>query len=212
MQASDPSPGRTVSLKLAVFACALTLVLGAGGGFLAGALSVPAAREFFVDALEDERSADVARPQRFERPRFRFQYPGNWKVDRADPDFDPDHLVTVESPGASFFMVLVAEGDLAPADATQAQEQAFSTKLFRAGATRAALHRWGRFEGEGVELTGKQLGLQEGKVRLFSWRAGGATFTVVEQFFAEDRAKVVPGLELVRRTFEVPDVAGDAGT
>ncbi|MBI5545117.1 MAG: hypothetical protein HY901_14600, partial [Deltaproteobacteria bacterium] len=178
MDTSSDSAQRMVTRRTALLLCLGSLVVGGGLGFLGGVLSVPAARSFFAGMFEDERQADVAHPKRFERPGFRFDYPGNWKIDREDSDFDPDHLVSVESPGASFAMVIVAAPELDPAAATRAQEEAFSKKLFRGQATRTPFQKWGRFQGEGVDLGGRILGLSPGAVRVFSFRAGEATFTV----------------------------------
>jgi hypothetical protein len=181
---------------LFLLGCGVGLVVGFG----AGIASVKAAREVFLSIFEDERSAEVDRPQTLDRPAFRLQYPQNWKVKPSGSD----GTFSIESPGQSFVMLVVANGDLDPATSVEAHVSQQTAKVMR-DATRAPFERWGAYTGAGVLLTGSMLGISPGTLRVFAFRAGELTFSVIESTFDYDRAKVAPGFALVERTFQAKD-------
>ena len=45
--------------------------------------------------------ADVKNPKTLDRDGFTLQYPGNWTIDTADPDYNPDRNFTITSEGGS---------------------------------------------------------------------------------------------------------------
>jgi hypothetical protein len=177
---------------------------GAIAGFGAGVASVKAAREAFTSAFQDERSAEVDTPRFINRPGFRLQYPNNWKVDSADSGYDPDRRFSVDSPGQSFVMFVVGTGALDPKVALQAHVGQQTSKVMR-DATQTPFTQWGAFAGTGMLLTGKKLGLSPGTIRIFAFRVGDHTFTVIESTSDDDRSKVAPGFALIERTFQVLD-------
>jgi hypothetical protein len=199
LQASAPARKRPV-LAIAIVAFAA----GGGLGFMAGVLSVKGARDFATSMVRSERPATVGQPITVDRPQFRFQHPGNWTVDTKANDYDPDHLFSVDSPGHSFALFIVAEGDLSPKVSVDAQVAAQTAKVIK-GATQTALTQWGSHTGEGVLLTGKQLGITPGTILVFAFRENDSTYTVVASTFDEDRASVQPGFDLIARTFRVKD-------
>jgi hypothetical protein len=179
------------------------IALGAFGlGVGTGILAVKSGREFVASLFESEKKADVARPKTVDRPLFRFDYPGNWTIDTADEDYDPDHSFSVESPGESLAMFQIAEAELDPKETLEIHAQLQSDKLLK-GAARTAFTAWGKHTGEGVLLRGKMLGIVPGSVRIFCFQAGGQTIVVIESTYDEDRANVLPGFELIERSFEI---------
>jgi hypothetical protein len=189
------SPGRKNGSLL------FLLGFGLGGvvGFGAGIASVKAAREAFTSIFQDERSAEVDRPQRLDRPAFRLEYPENWTLKPGDQGLDG--MFSIDSPGQSFVMFVIATGALDPAASVEAHVGQQTAKLMR-DATRAPFDRWGTYSGVGVLLTGNMLGISPGTIRIFAFRVGERTFTVIESTFDDDRSKVAPGFALVERTFE----------
>lgn len=180
---------------------AVAFFAGGAVGFASGLLSVKGARDFFSAMTQSEQRADVGTPVVVERPAFRFEHPANWKIDASDKDYDPDHLFTLDTPGQSFMMFVVAEATVDPKEALETNVTA-QQKVVK-GAVREPFTRWGSFDGAGAVLRGKHLGITPGSVRIFAWQSGGRTFTVVQSTFDEDRDKVSPGFELVARTFRV---------
>jgi len=181
---------------------ALGVGVGLAIGFGLGVLSVKKARDAFASVFNDEKSADVVHTTAIDRPGFQLKYPGNWKVDTANASYEPDHHFTIDSPGLSFVMFSVADGDLAPKVAADAVVTAMIAKVMQ-NATRTPLTHWGAFDGEGAVLDGKNIGITPARVRVFAFRASGHTFTVTESTFDEDRAMVAPGLALVEGSFQV---------
>jgi hypothetical protein len=197
-QPPTQSAGRRVPLWLT----GVLFALGGLLGFGAGVLSTQAARDFLRAALKDEQRADVSSRKSVSRPGFHFEMPGNWQIDTRSPDYDPDHQFSLETPGQSFLMFIIADAEL---DATAILEKHVDAQRARAlkSAERSGFLGWGAHQGQGARLSGKYLGLTPGTVRIFVFVAAGRTYTVVESTYDEDVALVEPGFRLVERTFRV---------
>lgn len=180
----------------------VAFALGGAVGFCAGVLSVESAREFIADLFQSEERALVDAPKRLERQHFSLDYPGNWAIDVKDPDYDPDHLFSIESPGDSSVMFLIAEGDLVVEDALE-QHVAAQLESTIKGAKRTPFDRYGSFQGHGALLQGKVLGMVSGSVRIFCFRRGDRTFQIIELVYDEDRVKVDPGLRVIEKSLRL---------
>jgi hypothetical protein len=192
-------PGNKRGWGMFLLGCAVGGVVGFG----AGVASVKAVREIFLSAFQDERSAEVDQPQLVDRPAFRLQYPQNWKVDTADTSYDPDRMFSIDSPGTSFVLFSILTGEIDPQLALDAQVNQHQKVIH--DATRTPFERWGAYPGKGMLLTGKKLDISPGTVRIFAFRVGERTFTVVESTSDDDRSKVAPGFALVERSFRVKE-------
>ena len=62
--------------------------------------------------------------------------------------------------------------------------------------------RWGKFDGMGVQLVGKDLG-DPSEVRIFSHSTGEMSFVVTEFFDVASKQHVQPGYDLIERTFTI---------
>jgi hypothetical protein len=184
---------------------ALFLVLGGALGFGGGVLSVSGARAVFAALFRSEQAADVKGSTKLDRPAFELSYPGNWKVDTSATDYDPDHMFSIDSSGNSFALFVVAETTALEPSAVVEEHAKLQTEKVVKGATRTPFTKWGAFEGSGVTLTGKMLGITPGVVRIFAWRSATRTFTVVESTYDDDRANVSPGFDLIARSFRVKE-------
>lgn len=152
-------------------------VVGCGVGFAAGVFSVQSARQFLVGLFASERPAAVTQPIAVERPAFRFEFPGNWSVDTKDSDYDPDHMFSVDSPGQSFVMFVIADGEVEPKTAVDEHASAQMARMMKDG-RRTPLTTWGGRSCEGALISGKHLGLAPGTIRVFSFRERQKTFTI----------------------------------
>jgi hypothetical protein len=182
-----------------VIAC---VVLGIGVGFAVGRGLVSGAHALFHQHFHDERSAAVNHPVTVERPAFRFQHPGNWRVDDQSRKYDPDHLFTIHSPGNSFILIAIDDAGTEPQDLLDRHVEAQTTKVMK-NPQRTPFTQWGAYRGVGMLLTGKHLGFKSGTIRIFAFREHGKSFTVVQSTFDDDRADVQPGFDLVERSFHV---------
>jgi hypothetical protein len=179
----------------------LFLLIGLGAGFLLGLGATQAGSAVLEAFMTSEAPADVAHAKSYARPGFSFKYPGNWKVDVEDKDHDPDHFLTVESPGSCMIMLIVFDTALAPEDMVQKQVDAFVPKLLSSPA-RTPITTWGKYSGTGVLLKGKILSINPGAVRIFSHANEKRSFVTVEQCYDEDIKDVQPGLDLISSSFD----------
>jgi len=178
------------------------LLIGGVIGFFIGVSSVHEARGVLTGMFHAEQKAGTETPVVLERTSFRLQTPGNWKVDTTDPDYDADHMFSIDSPGQSFAMFQVLEGAVDPKAIVEKQVDAQTSRVVKE-ATQTPFDKWGRYAGEGVLLKGKLLGTVPGEIRIFAFREGSQTFSIVETTYDEDRSSVQPGFELIERSFEV---------
>jgi len=199
--AEPPHPPKARPVLAIAIAC---FVLGCGCGFLVGVLSVKGARELASNLFRSERAAQVNQAIAVDRPAFQFEYAGNWHIDTESKDYDPDHMFSIDSPGQSFLMVVVADGELSPHVAVEKQVEAHTKKVMKE-ATKTELTEWGAHAGEGVLLKGKHLGISPGTIRIFAFREQGTTYSVIESTYDDDRANVQPGFDLIARTFRVKE-------
>lgn len=187
-----------------VLALLFGLFVGCAGGFVLGIASTKGGSAFLSEMVTSEAAANVRAPKSMKRGAFELEYPGNWKIDEADEDYDPDHLFSIESPGSCHVSVVVFDSVTEAQVSVDAQVKALVPKIVK-DPSRTPFDRWGRFEGAGVKLEGKILGINQGNVRIFAHASEeeDVTFTIVEFCYDEDMADVRPGFELLERTFEL---------
>ena len=175
-------------------------IAGIVTGFFLGVWSTEVGSDFLEDLASEEEPADVDHPKKIVREGFRLEYPGNWQIDTADADYDPDHLFSIDSPGSVFVMFIMIDLPTDPSDNVEEQVGQFSKLI--AHPVKSPFQRWGVFSGEGVLLKGRILGMKAG-VRIFSHSAEDKSFIVVHQYFDEDLTDVEPGFKLIERTFQL---------
>ncbi|OGQ24442.1 MAG: hypothetical protein A2138_14050 [Deltaproteobacteria bacterium RBG_16_71_12] len=176
-------------------------VAGNATGFLAGVSSVSAGRSFIEDMVTTEQPADIEKQLRIERPGFELSYPGNWRIDDKDEDYDPDRLFSIESPGSASVTISVMPV-VADLDDVMETQREVHRKLMPAPAATTTLVHWGAFDGKGMRMEGRIFGMK-GTITAFAATSDGRTLMIVSQVFDDDRASVVPGLELIERTLKL---------
>jgi hypothetical protein len=184
---------------------AIALIVGIVMGFALGVMTSKAGKQLLDDLLAIESRAEVDRPQSLERPRFRVEYPGNWKIDSDDEDYDPDGLISIDSPGSSYVQLTFSqdEGDLdsiLEIYLDQFRELMSEEK-------EEALFRYAGMEGKGVTLRGKVMGYQE-RIRIFALHSQGITVTVAELAPISDLKLVQPGLNLIEKSLRIKPPPG----
>ena len=206
MPPPDPSsPRKRYALPLACFVAGCSVV-----GFVAGVLSLKGAQRFVAGLFESERAATVEQTITVNRPAFRFEYPGNWRIDITDSDYDPDHMFSVDSPGQSFVMFAIAEGELEPEMMVEKQVAAQLSRTMKDGA-KTPLSQWGTRSVKGALLKGKYLGIAPGTIRVVAFRGHQKTYTIIESTYDEDRAMVQAGFDLIARTFHLKGPSSEGG-
>ncbi len=197
---SPPPPAGMSKVAVAL----LFLFIGLTVGFCGGVGATKAGSALLQGFVSDEAAADVGQPKSYVRPGFSFKYPANWKIDagEGEADADPNHHVSVESPGSCLTMLFLFDIAVAPSSSIDAHVKAFVPKLL-AAPSRTPFTTWGKYTGEGVVLKGKLLGINEGSVRVFAYSNEKRSFVAVEQCYDEDMGQVKPGFDLVSSSFEL---------
>lgn len=149
--------------------------------------------------------ADVSNTRWFHQGNsFTFYYPGNWKVETDYGDYDPDGYVCVTATQDVMVEILFHEvqgdGDeVAAVDTAIAFYHDFIAGLQEIG----TFQEWGRHEGTGRLLQGVSEG-QECFLRVFvSILESGNQLEIHEIWLKDDEAAVLPGIQLIRSSFEL---------
>lgn len=184
--------------------CGVGMFLGCAGGLLIGVGSTGAGDDLIESLVSTERRADVKDKKSIVRPAFTLQHPGNWKVDTEDEDYDPNHMFSIDSPGNCFTMFIVFDTVTDPDDTVQSQIDTYVPKLMK-NPTQTPFTKWGRYEGTGMKLEGRVLGVTPGSLRVFSHADEKAdlSFVVVESCYDEDRKATEAGFALIEDTFQL---------
>ena len=183
-----------------LLAVIVSFIVGGVVGFIAGVASTKAGSEFLDELVEQETQADVEHPKNMVRPAFELQYPGNWRIDTDDEDYDQDQLFSIESPGAAFAMFVIGQMETDPEQGLKNQLEAFGRIYQNAPATR--FERYGSYAGKGAVLKAKVLGVAT-TARLFSMYEDGWTVMITQQCPDEDLKYVEDGLSLIEESFRL---------
>ncbi len=191
---------KTYSLPALVVTALVAFGLGAGLGFGAG-IGVSGAGAALLDGLvESEAPADVDHPVALERRGFALSYPGNWTIDTADEDYDPDEAFSIDSPGSAFASLRFYGLEMDPEDHVTAQQGAFARLMPEAKVERFT--RLGELDGRGMILRGRMLTIPA-TVKIFAHARPDATLLVVMQTPDDDAPMTEPGFALIARTLKL---------
>jgi hypothetical protein len=182
----------------------VAFLIGGALGFVGGICATKVGRGFVETLFESEHQANVSQKKNLVGNGFRLSYPGNWKVDTEDKNYDKDHCFCIESSGANSIMFAIFDTQMDPDAEVQSQVEEMQRKLMP-NSTKTTFARWGAYEGKGVCLKGKMLGMMTGSMRIFCHAGPNRTFMVSEQVADEDLPAVQPGLNLVESTFKMKE-------
>lgn len=173
----------------------LVLPVAAYGFLILGAFAF-----FFISALGP---ADVANPLRFaEGQTMTFSYPGNWWIDIDDPDYDPDTYISVEPMHDAFVEILYFESDMTEVDSLSETVEGYEEVM--SGLREIdRFDRWGRFTGTGRLLQGVIEGQSYSLQVFVSLQDSGNQLEIHELWLKADEAVVIPGIRLIRSSFEL---------
>jgi hypothetical protein len=187
-----------ILILVALVAGALVLWRTGLGAFIA---------EVLRDAMRRSIPADIASPKTLTGTAYSLSYPGNWRVETEDEDFDVDAYVCIDAPGGGNVVVQVVYDE----DSVRKQVQATADRI--AAQLRLTekheLRAWGEHEGHGFEMPSTFF-RNAGRIRVFGFaprpprKAGGpSVLVIIETRFDADEEKHGPGYELIERTFRL---------
>ena len=181
-----------------IVATALAFVIGSAIWLVLSVYSTQFAKDFLAVLSAVEVPADVKQPNKIERGKFRLHYPGNWTIDTADEEYDPDHYFTIESPGFASISLEFLEEEYDPRDTVDTYIEIYRDVFSKA--TEEPFTHWGRYSGEGIHIRGRVEGIRA-EVKMFCHSAAGQSLIVTEYCQEEDLQDVRPGFKLIEDSF-----------
>jgi hypothetical protein len=137
----------------------------------------------------------------FIRTAFRFDYPATWTVDEKDKDYDPDHMFTIDASVGGMVTVVIFDAVIDPAKTLSTNVKMQEKNI--PGATKTEFKQWGRYDGAGMTLQGKVLGVAKSTYRIFVFNASEKTFLITELIPDDEEQQLAPGFRAVEETFQV---------
>lgn len=186
------------NVRVSVFIASVVVFLIVG--FFLGIVALNGGKSFISMLVEDETKADVSHPRELVRAGFQLKYPGNWKIDREDKDYDPDRLFSVESPGAAQIMFALGRVEVEP-EKNLANQIAVFQKVM-GSPPRQYFEKYGKLVGKGAIFRGSVIGSPT-TVRVFSFGGRGRTVMITEQWPNDDTHFVQEGFKLIENTFSL---------
>lgn len=159
-------------------------------------------QEVLTGAFSAEKPAAVDDAITLQRAGFELKYPGNWKIDTEDVDYEPDHNFMLESPGSAYASIAIYDIELDPKETVETMIDS-SLKKVVMGARRSQFQQWGQYKGYGVELKGRIIGVARGGIRVFVHSKNGQSFSVIEQYMDDDVNRSKPGHQLLEKSFRL---------
>jgi hypothetical protein len=155
-------------------------------------------------ALAEGPVSDIAHPKTFASETMSFSYPANWSVMKGDKDYDPQRNVTVRPVQDARIIIfhLTPSGEMTCRVFAERVLEAIQN-TFGALASPSSFEVWGGFKGIGERFEG----LFEGRayvVRIFVAPVTEKTWLyILETSLKADDDRVLPGFELIRKTFRM---------
>ncbi|MBW3624641.1 MAG: hypothetical protein KY468_14645 [Armatimonadetes bacterium] len=181
---------------------ALGLMLGGFAGFITGVASTKFGQEMLEGMVSWEQRANVKDAKTYTSKTLTFRYPGNWKLETQDPDFHAEYYIPLETPGGAAVYFTLHNGKSDVKEYVEEHANTYVQSLVT-DPKRRRIRRWGSYEGYGVEIRGRIRHINRGGVTIFSHSGETRTLFVTEIYYDDDLAKVKPGFELIRQTFQL---------
>ncbi len=131
--------------------------------------------------------------------KFNFQYPSNWTIETADPDYDAQANLQIDAPQDAVLRVMFYEAESTPAEEVAGTVRALKATM-DAPSVSPAPEQWGQYAGKSAMVRGKTAGI-EFVCRVFVTEVRPNAFLQIHEITAvSDEATVEPGFRLVRST------------
>ena len=135
------------------------------------------------------------------RDSFSLKYPEKWKIDKEDPDYDPDALFSIDAPDdENMIMFFVFNTPLDANEMLTEQIKALTESLLK-NPEITDFSEWGKYKGKGKLLKGKFLGTLKGYIKLFFYEDNHKSMLVMEQVYDSATDEVKTGLRSIVESF-----------
>lgn len=135
------------------------------------------------------------------RDSFSLKYPEKWKIDKEDPDYDPDGLFSIDAPDDQNMIMFFVFNTVVDADEMLTEQiKALSESVLKNPEV-TDFDEWGKYKGKGKTLKGKFLGSLKGYIRLFFYADEHKSMLVMEQVYDSASADVKAELNSIIDSF-----------
>ena len=156
-------------------------------------------RDMALAIFEVARPADLQHPKTIASRYFTMKYPGNWKVDTTDQDYDPDVSFDINAPAQGTVMVHVLTPHVTPQEGTDAIAEKMKKLLLNR--TETPFETWGKQKGYGIHLRGF-LVVGIASIRVFGLGNAHVTVVIIEMRYDEDERINRRGYDLIAESFK----------
>ena len=156
-------------------------------------------RDIAFGIFEISRPADLQQTHTLSNRYFSLKYPGNWKIDTSDPDYDPDSSFDINAPAQGTVIVQFFD----PQTTTQEAADAIAEKMKKLVLKRTEnpFDSWGKQKGYGIQLRGfLYAGISS--IRIFGLGNSQATIVIIEMRYDEDERNNRRGYDLIAESFK----------
>jgi len=189
-------------MKVSIWICAAVGLSCGALGFLGGVASTKAGSKFFENLFRTETTADLENPKKLRTDFYNLQYPGNWSLDKSDPDFDLENTFSINTAGDNYVSFTFGHYESEPAENVEAYVSEYSEMMKNPEIS--DFSTYGTHTGKGKRIKGRIFGLRT-TIDLFSGFEQGVSFTIVEWVYDEDTSQVEPGLQLIETSFTLKE-------
>jgi hypothetical protein len=187
-----------VFLKFGVaIALAVCLLLAALHFF--GIIPIHRVPRILTAPFRSPQRANITNPINYERAKFSFSYPENWRIDTSSEHHNPDSFLILDAPrhGQVRLQILAVETDSrAVAEQVAARFQFPGLRV----TNRSAFHTWGRLDGDGLILLGEKLG-EPFQFRVFAYSGKTQSLIVWEYWWDGADSINAVGFKLIEDSF-----------
>ncbi len=117
------------------------------------------------------------------RDSFSLKYPEKWKIDKEDPDYDPDALFSIDAPDDQNLIMFFVFNTVIDADEMLTEQLKALSESVLKNPEIADFTDWGKYKGKGKILKGKFLGTFKGHIRLSFYTDDHKSMLVMEQVY-----------------------------
>jgi hypothetical protein len=137
-----------------------------------------------------------------ERDSFSLKYPSTWTIDKADEDYDPDALFSLDSPEEGETMMFMIFNMVIDADEMLTEQVKTMTKnLIKNPSSITAFDTWGKYSGKGKIIKGKIMGLFKGQIKLFMYTDKSKSMLIMEQLYDSNIDKLGADFKSIADSF-----------
>ena len=135
------------------------------------------------------------------RDSFSLKHPEKWKIDKEDPDYDPDALFSLEAPDDENMVMFFVFNTVIDADEMLTEQVKAMKESLMKNPEITNFTDWGKYKGKGKILKGKFMGVYKGYIKLFFYADAHKSMLVMEQVYDSATEEVKNEIKAIADSF-----------